>query len=396
MLTLQRNFKFNRNKKMDSQEPKIPSVSQPELFSPEEKVSRLRGVLDEVKKIASGGMSNIFQARQPSLGRYIVVKKLKEELFTNPETQERFRREAKALASVLHQNIAHVYDFVDAGKDSFLLMEYIEGIDLSTIIQKVGNLPVDVAAAILLNVARGVSYIHAYHLIHRDIKPANIRITNRGEVKIMDFGIVMDIENTSLTRPGMMVGSPSYLSPEQVVGDPITPAADIFLMGITLYEMLTGTRPFKEAEKETVFQRIRETTYIPARRMNSRIPKKLDRMIDRCLKKKTADRYSDVKAIISELESFLGPQKTSNSSDLILRYLDQEALVNPSIQYTEVVDETSFFKRLKASFVISIAISLVVGFLAGFFYTSKSVSPLSAYPSVKSISPKSANPTKNR
>jgi len=381
---------------MDSQEPKIPSVSQTELFSPEEKVSRLRGVLDEVKKIASGGMSNIFQARQPSLGRYIVVKKLKEELFTNPETQERFRREAKALASVLHQNIAHVYDFVDAGKDSFLLMEYIEGIDLSTIIQKVGNLPADVAAAILLNVARGVSYIHAYHLIHRDIKPANIRITNRGEVKIMDFGIVMDIENTSLTRPGMMVGSPSYLSPEQVVGDPITPSADIFLMGITLYEMLTGTRPFKEAEKETVFQRIRETNYIPARRMNSKIPKKLDRIIDKCLRKKTADRYSDVKSIITELENFLGPQKTSNSSDLILRYLDQEALVNPSIQYTELVEKHSFFKRIKASFLVSIAVSLVVGFLAGYFFTRKPVSSLSAYPSVKSISPKPATPVKNR
>ncbi|MFM8315756.1 MAG: serine/threonine protein kinase, partial [Deltaproteobacteria bacterium] len=263
---------------MDKQNQNLITVLGSQSFSSDDHVAKLRGVLDEVKKIASGGMAHIFRARQPSLERYIVVKKLKEELFSNPETLERFRREAKALASVLHQNIAHVYDFVESGQDSFLLMEYIDGLDLSTIVQKVGNLPPDIAAAILLNVARGVSYIHAYHLIHRDIKPSNIRLTTRGEVKLMDFGIVMDIENTSLTRPGMMVGSPSYLSPEQVLGDPITPAADIFLMGITFYEMLTGTRPFKEAEKETVFQRIRETKYIPARKMNSAIPKKLDQI----------------------------------------------------------------------------------------------------------------------
>ncbi|MCX6102997.1 MAG: serine/threonine-protein kinase [Proteobacteria bacterium] len=248
-------------------------------FSPEENAARLRGVLDDVKKIASGGMAHIFQARQPALDRYIVIKKLKEELFSNPETLERFRREAKALASVLHQNIAHVYDFVESGRESFLLMEYIDGIDLSTGIQKLGNLPVEISLSILLNVARGVSYIHAHHLIHRDIKPGNIRLTTRGEVKLMDFGIVMDIENTSLTRPGMMVGSPSYLSPEQVLGDPITPAADIFLLGITLYEMLTGTKPFKDSDKETVFQRIRETKYIPARKMNSTIPKKVDLIV---------------------------------------------------------------------------------------------------------------------
>ena len=164
---------------MDKQDQNLITIIGSQSFSSDDHVAKLRGVLDEVKKIASGGMAHIFRARQPSLERYIVVKKLKEELFSNPETLERFRREAKALASVLHQNIAHVYDFVESGQDSFLLMEYIDGLDLSTIVQKVGNLPPDIAAAILLNVARGVSYIHAYHLIHRDIKPSNIRLTTR-------------------------------------------------------------------------------------------------------------------------------------------------------------------------------------------------------------------------
>ncbi len=102
---------------------------------------QLRGVLDQVKMIATGGMAHIFKARQPSLERFIAVKKLKEELLTNAEVMERFRREAKALASVLHQNVAHVYDFVEEGRDSFILMEYIDGVDLSTVIQKAGGIP---------------------------------------------------------------------------------------------------------------------------------------------------------------------------------------------------------------------------------------------------------------
>lgn len=373
---------------MDKKNQSITPTVSSERFQPEESVAQLRGVLEEVKKIASGGMSHIFQARQPSLNRYIVVKKLKDELFTNPETLERFRREAKALASVLHQNIAHVYDFVESGSDSFLLMEYIDGIDLSTVIQKVGNLPPEIAVSILLNVCRGVSYIHAYHLIHRDIKPSNIRLTSRGEVKLMDFGIVMDIENTSLTRPGMMVGSPSYLSPEQVLGDPITPAADVFLLGITFYEMLTGTRPFKDEEGQTVFQRIRETKYIPARNMNSAIPKKLDRIINRCLKKNPSERYPDVKSLISDLEKFLGPEKSNHTSDLILKYLDQEALVNPTIHYSELAEKRGILQRINWLLIFSVVLSLFLGFLAGYFIRTTKRTDSSAstnYPVAKPI-----------
>jgi serine/threonine-protein kinase len=377
---------------MDKQDQNLITIIGSQSFSSDDHVAKLRGVLDEVKKIASGGMAHIFRARQPSLERYIVVKKLKEELFTNPETLERFRREAKALASVLHQNIAHVYDFVESGQDSFLLMEYIDGLDLSTIVQKVGNLPPDIAAAILLNVARGVSYIHAYHLIHRDIKPSNIRLTTRGEVKLMDFGIVMDIENTSLTRPGMMVGSPSYLSPEQVLGDPITPAADIFLMGITFYEMLTGTRPFKEAEKETVFQRIRETKYIPARKMNSAIPKKLDQIIEKCLRKNPTDRYTDVRSLISDLENYLGPQKSQHTSDIILKYLDHEALLNPSIQYSDLTEEQGMLKKLPWRVVGISVLALLLGIGIGYLIRTPKTTETVIYPSAKPIpSKKSAS-----
>jgi len=320
-------------------------------------------------------MADIFRAYQPSLGRYIVVKKLRPELKCNAEVVERFRREARALASVLHQNVAHVYDFVEKEKDSFIVMEFIEGVDVSTVIQKVGHLPPVVAACILLGVGKGVSYIHSHHLIHRDIKPSNIRLTTRGEVKIMDFGIVVDEESSSLTRPGIMVGSPSYLSPEQVLGDPITHKADIFLLGISFYEMLTGSKPFKEEAGSTVFNQIRDTHYVAPRQMQSQIPLALERIVRRCLQKKPEHRYPDVRAIIHDLERFLGESKGSHSADVILKYLDEEALLKPSVTFVELKESKQpLFLQHLAAFVVLALLFFFLGFRWG--ATKKSSSSL--------------------
>lgn len=305
--------------------------------APDSEIAKnLRSSLEEIKLIATGGMSFVFRAFQPSLSRHLVVKRLKDELLVNPEMVERFRREARALASVLHQNIAHVYDFVETPGEAFILMEHIDGVDLSTAIEKLGNLPPSVAAAILLGVARGLNQIHANGLIHRDIKPANIRLTTRGGVKLMDFGIVLELSNTSLTRPGMMVGSPSYLSPEQVLGDTITPQSDIFLLGITLYEMLTGSRPFKAEGGNTVFQSIREASFVSARRMNPKVPAALDRIVSRCLKQDPSARFDGVRDLIGALERFLGPEITGRPEEWILKYLDEEVLLEAAIPVAEL------------------------------------------------------------
>jgi eukaryotic-like serine/threonine-protein kinase len=335
--------------------------------------SHLRGELEDVKCIAKGGMSVIFRARQPSLDRFVVVKRLRDELVGNSEMLQRFRREAKALASVLHQNVAHVYDFVETSRESYIVMEYIDGIDLSTVISKLGNVPPEVAAGILLGVARGVGYIHAHNLIHRDIKPSNIRLTNRGSVKLMDFGIVLTSDNEGgLTRPGLMVGSPSYLSPEQVLGDPLSHRADIFLLGIVLYEMLTGTRPFKEEGGETVFQRIRESKYVPAREMQSQVPSELDRILRRCLQKNPDRRYPDATELIADLERYLGAAKSSRADILILKHLDEEALLSPSFPYGQITLQR---KRWKDLFPWPVLVAtLIVGALC-FWGGRRSASP---------------------
>jgi|694.fasta_scaffold60002_5 serine/threonine protein kinase len=334
--------------------------------------AEVHGGLDQIHQVASGGMAIVFKAKQPKLDRFVAVKSLKPALLQNSETRERFRREAKALASVLHQNIAHVYDFSESEDEALIFMEYIDGIDLSQVIQKVGAIPPDIAAAILLGLARGVSYIHDRHLIHRDIKPSNIRLTTRGEVKLMDFGIVMDTENHSLTRPGMMVGSPSYLSPEQVLGDPLNSQSDIFLLGICLYEMMTGTRPFKEEGSKTIFQRIRDCEFVPAQQMNSSIPRRLNQMIDRCLERDPRDRYSSAREIVQELENFLGTTKSSHTQDLILKFFDEESLLTPAIPFSEnLKSKKGWNERLSFTSVVIGTVLLICGVGIGFSWASR-------------------------
>jgi len=341
-----------------------------------------RGTLEKVELIATGGMAQIFRAWQPSLERYVVIKKLKDEFLVQEETLERFRREAKALASVLHENVAHVYDFVD-GREPYLLMEFIDGSD---VILKLGNIPAEVAACILLGVAKGTSFIHSRDLVHRDIKPSNVRITTRGEVKLMDFGIALDLSHTEgLTRPGLMVGSPSYLSPEQILGDPVSAQSDIFLLGVTLYEMLTGSKPFKDSGGKSIFQKIREASYIPVKEMNKTVPRALEKIVGRCLKARPEDRYSSVRNLVSDLEDFLGPAQAGHPDEIVLRFLDQEAILTPAIDYhrRKVVTEKKVTPN--AMWGVSFAVGLIVGLGAGLWWAGRSstavVTPaVSAYP----------------
>ncbi|MEZ4751664.1 MAG: serine/threonine-protein kinase [Bdellovibrionota bacterium] len=303
--------------------------------------------VDQIQHLADGGMSHIYRARQPSLDRYVVIKQLKRSFREDPELVNRFRREAKCLATVLHQNVAHVYGFVESTADMYILMEYISGVDLSAVLKKIGPLPPEVAAAITLGLARGLHCLHAHQLIHRDVKPSNIRLTTRGEIKLMDLGIVLDVAESSLTRPGILMGSPSYLTPEQILGDTVTARSDVFQLGICLYEMLCGTRPFQDNGHQTVFHRIREAEYTPLRKMNRSIPRALERIVDRCLQKNPESRFSDVQKVAQSLEVYLGPLATAHTEDVILRFLDQEALATPTVPITHIQEMRPRPSRLK-------------------------------------------------
>jgi serine/threonine-protein kinase len=194
-----------------------------------------------IEKIGEGGMAIIYKAVQPSLKRTVVIKRLKD---PNREIIERFKKEAFVSASFSQENVLAIYDFIYAHKSYYLVMEFVDGHDLRDIIDFSAPLPPSVAALIIREVAKGIEYTHNKSVIHRDIKPSNILISHHGEIKLIDFGVAKDETPSKLTLTGMIVGTPSYMSPEQANGDPLGPQSDIYSLGVLLYEMLTGVKPF--------------------------------------------------------------------------------------------------------------------------------------------------------
>jgi serine/threonine-protein kinase len=245
-----------------------------------------------VGEIGSGGMAVIYKAVQEPLERVVAIKALKPSIAVDSQFAMRFEREARFMASLQHENIIHVNDFIKDGDTMYIVMEYVQGIDLYDLLQLTPKLPVEVAAIIALQVARALDYAHFRGLVHRDIKPANIMISRRGDVKLMDFGIARDESLSDLTESGTGVGTPSYMSPEQILGDKLDFRSDIFSLGIVIYQCLTGAKPFVEDDTRTVMQKIRLDRYASPRKLVSSVPSSLERILARCMEKLPSNRAS--------------------------------------------------------------------------------------------------------
>jgi serine/threonine protein kinase len=270
-----------------------------------EQLQGLSEEFDQIQKMAVGGMAEVYRARQRSLDRPVAIKRIRPDLRDSKDIRERFKREARAAANLLHQNLAHVYDYKEIEPEAYIIMEYIDGFDASDVIHKSAPLPVDVTIGIASKVLLGLAYIHSHGMVHRDLKPENIRVTTRGDVKIMDFGIAYDPSENNLTQPGVLIGSPHYLAPEQIQGGKIDGRVDIFAFGITFYEMLTGRRPFVETDTETVFARIVKGQYAPIESFRRDVSPFLIRMIDECLQSIPSKRANSAKKLSEALQSFL-------------------------------------------------------------------------------------------
>jgi serine/threonine-protein kinase len=285
-----------------------------------------------VGEIGSGGMAIVYKAVQEPLGRSVAIKALKPSIAVDSQFAKRFEREAHFMATLQHENILHVYDFVKEGGTMYIVMEYVQGIDLYDLLEKTPRLPADVAALIALQVARALDYAHFRGIIHSDIKPANIMLSKQGEVKLMDFGIARDDTLADLTETGTGLGTPSYMSPEQILGDKLDFRSDLFSLGIVLYQMVTGRKPFVEDEARTVMQKIRLDRFTSPRKLNPAVPRSLERILGRCMEKMPANRYPTTQALIDDLVEFLSSRVTGNYNARLVAYLrdtgvlsDQEA-----------------------------------------------------------------------
>ncbi|HEY0191197.1 MAG TPA: serine/threonine-protein kinase [Kofleriaceae bacterium] len=292
-----------------------------------------------VEEVASGGMAVVYRAVQDPLGRTVAIKALKSSVAMEENVVTRFEREAKSLALLQHENIIHVYDFHRERGALFIVMEYVQGIDLYDLLEKCGRLPYDAAAIIAMQVARALDYVHYRGIVHRDIKPANVMISRQGGIKVMDFGIARDTSFGDLTEAGTGIGTPAYMSPEQVLGDKLDARSDIFSLGVMLYQMVTGKKPFVEDERRSAMHKIRLEKHVGARKLNPEIPRELERVIDRCLEKQPRDRWRSAQHMVMALERFLAKHVEMNHharlvlflrSQNVITELEAEEYLNPA------------------------------------------------------------------
>ncbi|GAB4510874.1 MAG: hypothetical protein Tsb0020_28450 [Haliangiales bacterium] len=280
-----------------------------------------------VEEMAAGGMAVVYRAIQDGLERTVAIKALKTSASHDESLEIRFEREAQSLAKLQHENIIHVYGFQRERGAMFIIMEYVEGIDVYDLLERADKLPFDVAAIIALQVARALDYIHYRGILHRDIKPGNIMLSRQGGVKLMDFGIVQDRRFDDLTQTGTGIGTPSYMSPEQILSDPLDARSDLFSLGIVLYQMVTGEKPFVEDESRSVMSKIRLVQHVRAQKRNPSLPRELDRIIDKCLQKQPGDRWTSAQQLIMALERFLAKHVAINYHSRLVEFLRDEGIV---------------------------------------------------------------------
>ena len=258
--------------------------------------SLLAGRYEIVSAIATGGMGEVWRARDRVLDRIVAAKVLRSEYTGDPSFLARFRNEARHTAALTHPNIASVYDYGETTDETgtqqlaFLVMEYVEGQPLHTILHDEGRLPVDWTLHVLAQSAEGLSAAHRGGVVHRDIKPGNLLVRPDGVVKLTDFGIAQARDATPLTKTGMVVGTAQYLSPEQAQGMEVTAASDVYSLGVVGYECLAGVRPFDGASQVAI-----ALAHInrPPPPLPADIPPAVRLLVERALAKDPADRFAD-------------------------------------------------------------------------------------------------------
>ena len=259
-----------------------------------------------VSELGRGGMGVVYKAHEESLNRFVAIKMLGEHLEEDSEYVERFVREAKSAAALSHPNIVQIYAISEEGGHHYFVMEYVQGTSVQRLIQTKGKLPPADAARLILQAAAGLQDAHAQDVVHRDIKPANLMITDRGLVKIADFGLaLMGAATSRLTATGMLMGTPGYLSPEQCLDQNPDHRTDIYSLGVTFFEALTGTMPFRADSPLALLKLIVEVEPPDIRELNPEVDDELRAIIARMLAKDREKRYPSCTEVINDIEHWL-------------------------------------------------------------------------------------------
>lgn len=261
------------------------------------------GKFEVIELLGRGAMGVVYKGHDPSLARHVAIKVMTTHLEMDPELRARFFREAQAAGSLQHPNIITIFELGESDGQPFIAMEYVPGRDLDDIIAAREPLTIVEKVDLIEQVCRGLSFAHERRIIHRDIKPANVRVTEMGQVKVMDFGVAHLI-SSDLTATGSLVGTPYYMAPEVINGEPVDARADIFSVGATFYELLTYTRPFQADNLQSVFRKILHSDPAPLHDLGYDVPPIVQQVLDRSLAKRPRDRYADTGDFLKDLMQF--------------------------------------------------------------------------------------------
>ncbi len=267
------------------------------------------GRYEIVRVLGSGAMGVVYEAQDNKLHRRVAIKTIIKSAMADEaqaaDYSERFMREAQSIARLNHPNIVTVYDFGEEGDIAYFVMEFIQGHELKEFLDSGVQFPLDKSLNYMIDLLDALGYAHSQGIVHRDIKPANIMIDGSGRLKLTDFGVVKVLDKQEGTQAGTMVGTPGYMSPEQILGTSVSPRSDIFAAGVVLYQLLTWKKPFTGEGVFTIQQKIVNEAHLLPSRLNTSLPPELDRIVNKALAKKPEDRYARAADFADDLKRFL-------------------------------------------------------------------------------------------
>jgi tetratricopeptide (TPR) repeat protein len=308
--------------------------------------STFAGKYKIIEELGKGGMGRVYKALDTEVNEKVALKVIKPDVAADDSTIERFRNELRLARKVRHKNVCQMYDLNVQEETYYITMEYVSGQDLKGLIRQSGRLAVETAVAIAKQVSDGLMEAHGLGVVHRDLKPGNIMVDRDGQVRIMDFGIARSLGMKGVTGAGVMIGTPEYMSPEQVEGKDVDERSDIYSLGIILYEMVTGRVPFEGDTPFTVGVKHKSEIPRPPKELNPHIPEDLSQVIMKCLEKEKPKRYqnaAELRSDLSQIEegmptaAFAIPQKKAFTSKQITVTVGVKKVIIPAAAVIAVV-----------------------------------------------------------